>query len=225
MNKTIVIAGVSFIAGAGFGHFVTRLYLASKMDTKYSQIADKEIESMKEYYENRVNEVEKKLDSLDFAEEEVPEEEKADDKFDVKDFVGKSTVKVDYSKYSESMNEEDERQMNLYLDGERETEERYKLKGKPPVEILGTDWGDPNIGFSKEVLIFYDEDGVLATEDGETVDDMDDVVGEWFTRSDFVKNKFSDSIYIRNFDYGIDYEIVKSPGCYKYVYGDELEDR
>ena len=223
MNKNIVIAaGVSFLTGLGVGHFVTRLYLATKMDAKYSQIADKEIESMREYYEERLKDVESKVESLDYAESEAPKEDTA---FDVKDFVGKSTVKVDYTKYTGAITDEDELQMNLYLDGERETEERARVKGRPPVEILGRDWGDPNVGFSREVLIFYAEDKVLATEDGETIDDPEEYVGDWFMASDFVKNRFVDEIYIRNFDYGADYEIVKSPGGYSNVYGDELEDR
>ena len=223
MNRQLIIAaGVSFLAGLGIGHAVTRLYLATKMDAKYSQIADREIDSMREYYEDRIKEVESKVESFDYAEDVTPDEE---DAFDVKDFVGKSTVKVDYTKYTGSMTDEDELQMNLYLDGERDTEERARIKGKPPVEIVGDEYGDPNVGFSREVLIFYDEDGVLATEDGETIDDPEDMVGDWFSTSDFVKNRFIDSIYIRNFDYGVDYEIVKSPGGYRNVYGDELEDR
>lgn len=222
MNK-VIIAGVSFLAGLGIGHTATRLYLATKMDAKYSQIADREIESMREYYEERLKDIESKVESLDYAEEEVPEE--VNDNFDVKDFVGKSTVKVDYSKYAEKYDDETNRHINLYLEGEEETEEYQRVKGKPPVEIIGKDWGDPDIGFKTEELIYYAEDNVLATEDGEIIEDWDDIVGDWFKSSDFMKNRFADSLYIRNFDYRIDYEIVKSPGSYRYVYGDELEDR
>ena len=51
MNKDLLIKGMIFLAGGAIGSLVTW----KLVKTKYEQIADEEIDSMREYYTIKIN--------------------------------------------------------------------------------------------------------------------------------------------------------------------------
>ena len=66
--------------------------------------------------------------------------------------------------------------------------------------------------YDKTTLIFYDKDGVLSTEDGDEIQDIDYILGEnWKGEI----GKYEDSIaYIRNEKASTDYEVVVERKAY-----------
>lgn len=67
-----------------------------------------------------------------------------------------------------------------------------------------------------ETLLYYTIDGVVASVDEEILPDPDALIGSWYRDLDA-----DDSIFVRNEDVGVDYEIQAVPYSYKeYVLGE-----
>lgn len=67
-----------------------------------------------------------------------------------------------------------------------------------------------------ETLLYYTIDGVVASVDEEMLPDPDALIGSWYRGLDA-----DDSIFVRNEDVGVDYEIQAVPYSYKeYVLGE-----
>lgn len=67
-----------------------------------------------------------------------------------------------------------------------------------------------------ETLLYYTIDGVVASVDEEELPDPDALIGSWYRELDA-----DDSMFVRNEDVGVDYEIQAVPYSYKeYVLGE-----
>lgn len=67
-----------------------------------------------------------------------------------------------------------------------------------------------------ETLLYYTIDGVVASVDEEELPDPDALIGSWYRELDA-----DDSMFIRNEDVGVDYEVQAVPYSYKeYVLGE-----
>lgn len=66
-----------------------------------------------------------------------------------------------------------------------------------------------------EILLYYTIDGVVASVDEQELPDPESLIGNWYTTL-----KPDDSMFVRNEDVGVDYEIQAVPYSYKeYVLG------
>lgn len=67
----------------------------------------------------------------------------------------------------------------------------------------------------KVTLYYHTEDGVLSTEDGEIVDDVEAYIGDALTKFGYADNDDEEVIYVRNINRGTDYEVAKVYGSYE----------
>ena len=104
----------------------------------------------------------------------------------------------------------------------------YKIGSKltenivPPFGISGEDFLLNKKDFSKITLLYYRLDGVLATEDGTEVQDINYVLGkDWMNEV----GKYDDGVaYIRNERTGSDYEVIIEDLSYASEFGSEAPD-
>lgn len=67
--------------------------------------------------------------------------------------------------------------------------------------------------YDKTTLLFYEKDGVLSTEDGDEIQDVDYILGEGWENE---VGKYEDSIaYIRNENASTDYEVIVEKKAYR----------
>lgn len=172
-----------FAAGAGIGSAVTWKIVKSK----YEQIAQEEIDSVKEYYHD-------KYDNKDDSE---PVEEPVGD--GVKRVAGLAadfkTEKPDLKDYANMIKEANYSQ-------EVETERPYVIQ---PLEYGEMD------DYEVRSLVHY-TDGVLVDENGEIVEDVDHVVGGGYAAH--IGEHEEDVVHIRNDVTKTDYEILADPRSY-----------
>ena len=98
---------------------------------------------------------------------------------------------------------------------EREDEFSDSPKEGPadePYDVSPDDFMLGHKEFDKTSLIFYRGDGVLCNEEGDTIEDINYILGENWERA---VGKYEDSVaYIRNEKAGADYEVICEDRCY-----------
>lgn len=181
-----------FVAGAAIGSVATWKFVK----TKYEQIAEEEIESMREYYHGKLNNLADEAgeraaegfeDGLDNPKEE--NEEKAAEEA--------MNAMADYRKYASVYKSNDEKK------------EEDEMENKPYV-ISPAEFGET--GYEQVSLRYY-ADGVLVyDEDDEPVEDIDDLVGEESLKH-FGEYE-DDSVFVRDDVRKVDFEILKDLGNY-----------
>ena len=164
-----------FSIGAAIGAAVTWKTLI----TKYEQIAQEEIESMKEYYSKSSD---AKPDS-DISEDSIPEEEAIDigdnKKPDLASYA--DIIKKEYYNYSDS---------NSHVN----TEEVEDVKN-PNIRIISPEEFGEEDGYRTLSFTYY-ADEVLTNEANEVVENVDDIVGsESLTHFGEYED---DSVFVRN---------------------------
>lgn len=198
-----VFGTILFTAGAVIGSLVTW----KVVKTKYEDIAQEEIDSVKEEYTRLMVSMRKKLnDSVTYKDDEDDEsEEDADD-----DDFDDSTM-TNYNKIVKSYRSSDEEENNQ---NEKEGEEKEEDNDgvsymKAPYVISPDDFGSVP-GYNVEPLDYF-ADGILA--DGWGVElDIAETIGE-----DAV-NHFGDYdddvVYVRNEQTELEYEVTRDPRTY-----------
>lgn len=174
MNTTILCT-TTFVAGAAIGSVATWYCLK----TKYEQIAQEEIDSVKELFNERNKEASKeniarKIDAINSTERKE-NLKKAND----------ILIKNGYTSHFDD--EEEGHDMN----------EPYVI---PPEEF-----GD-YMDYEQISLTLY-ADGVLADEDDNIIDDIEGTVGKYY--ADHFGEYEDDSVYVRNDVTRCEYEILK----------------
>lgn len=169
---------ITFVAGAALGSLATWIFVKKK----YEQIAQEEIDSVKEVYSKRKPKAEKKDDEEDIQvdEKEVTEYEK------IIETTG-------YSKYS------DISKSNVKTEAEHDDLER-------PYVIRPEEFGELD-GYEMISLTHY-SDGVLADDDDQQMadDEIDEVVGADY--AEHFGEYEDDSVFVRNDRLKCDYEIL-----------------
>ena len=171
---------LTFILGATVGALVT--WKITK--TKYEEIAQEEIDSVKEVFSKRYSSSEKKS---------VPsknKEEKSEESVEVEAEVIDPTddEKKEYANYAK-----------MYT-----TENQVQEKRDKPYPITPEQFGEYD-DYDTISLTYY-SDEVLADDANEPIDDIDDVVGIDFV--DYIGEYDAYVAYIRNDKYRCDYEIT-----------------
>lgn len=185
--KNSVITGFSFLLGMGIGAYVTYMYVKDM----YAEIAQEEINSVKEAYAEKA----KNLKRDDITEDEKKEKEKADkakNKPDISEYAAK-LKESGYTNYSEISQEDNAVEV--------------------PYVIAPEDYGE-NDEYETISLTYY-SDGVLTDEDDEVITNPGELVGKDFA-SHFGDYE-DDSVFIRNDDRKIDFEILMDYRTYQDV--------
>ena len=172
---------LAFAIGAAAGSIVTWKLIKDK----YEQIAQEEIDSVKEVYSRRFEESKR---------EKIEEEPKED--------AEPLTFTIDakaMGAYASSL------QNAGYSAPAEEPPKAKTVAGEIPYVISPEEYGDlPDYGTFE--LTYY-ADGVLADSDDEIVDDVDDVVGEESLLTFGTYEE--DSVHVRNDRLKADYEILR----------------
>ena len=178
----ILKCGLAFIVGA-----VTAAIVTNKVvDKKYRQIADDEINSMKEYYKKKY--------------EQVPDPEAKSNKEEKEPEEGPSIDEL-YQRYEDAVCK---KYYKPILDDE-ENETVGKPYVIPPNELGDTD-------YEIVEMVYYGADAVLADDDDKEVTDFDDLIGpDSISR---IGEYDVPSVCVRNDRLHKDFEILYDPGYY-----------
>ena len=174
---------IIFAAGAAIGSVVT-LSLVKK---KYQQLANDEIEEMRDFYLD-YNSKEEKTHVEELEEPIVAKSVKIDNKPKTNIVEYASILsKEQYTNYSDSKNNDDE-----FIEA-------------APYVIEPEEFGEFE-DYDQECLTYY-ADGVLTDDSGDIVDDIENSVGYDF--KEHFGDYESDAVHIRNEQRKVDYEILK----------------
>lgn len=184
---------LTFTIGAAVGSVVTWKLLK----TKYEQIAQEEIDSVKEVFSRRrniINDNDSAVDETEGANEDNTDES------EYKDAV-KNSGYVNYS--------------DMHSIAKKEDKHNMRENSKPYV-ITPEEFGE-NSDYECYSLTYYDADEILADEDDELIEDVDNTVGldslERFGEHE------DDSVFVRNDAMKRDYEILLDRRSYSEVTG------
>lgn len=213
MNKTLCNV-LLVTVGAAIGSLVT--WKVAK--TKYEQIAQEEIDSVKEEYKRVMDLQRKEVDlyrnkqtAIQNESEESSEEQNneyyPDD--DERDFTANEKEQIEYykltSRYRKTEESDDDK---INKEGDEEEEDLVQYVNGPYV-ISPEEFGDEP-SFSTQPLDYF-ADGVLA--DGWGIElDLDETIGE--DAIDHFGDYVDDIVYVRNERTEIDYEVTRDPRTY-----------
>lgn len=206
MNKDLIVKGMIFAAGAAIGSVVTW----KVVKTKYEQIAQEEIESVKEAFSNKDITVE------DMAKAAVKEgfnvnisvengEDSAAERVDpdspsVSDEIRGIVERLGYTAESTGESEEN-----------KEEEEEDDME--KPYVISPEEFGDCDY---ITVSLTYYLDGIVTNDQDKIITNVAELVGDNF--ADHFGEYEDDSVFVRNDRLGMDFEILKD---YRDYYEDE----
>lgn len=187
--KNILSNALFFTAGAVIGSVVTW----KLVKTKYEQISQEEIKSVREMYE-----------SLNASKNEEVYSEDAEEDPDDKNEYGKIINKSSYITLSA-----DKR------DDKKKEEEEGDDDMIEPYVIIPEEFDE--VGYETMTLTYY-EDGVLAYGDtDEVVENVGELVCEDFADHFGEYDEDPDVVYVRNDNLRIDFEILKDTRSYSEV--------
>lgn len=190
MNKTTNL--FVFALGAAIGSFSTWLLVKEY----YKRMADEEIEAMDEYYSHR----ELYSDSDEYVEEDAHDET-----------VNGLHKKPDIMEYAKTIRE---RGYVDYSGGTKsESEPKEVADVEKPYVISPDEFGE--IGYNTVSLTYY-ADEILTDEDGNIIEDVDDVVG--VNSLNTFGEYEEDSVFVRDDRRKIDYEILAEPRNFSDVF-------
>ncbi len=181
--KSLLTSTLIFAVGAIIGSTVTWKLIK----TKYEQIAQEEIDSVKETFSRLHEESTDKDERAKMAERAKGFIDNKNKKPDIKEFAAK-LKECEYVKYSDS----------------KEDKERKTVTVNKPYVISPEEFGEADYNI---VSLNYYADGVLANDFDEVVEDVENTVGEDF--EEHFGDYEEDSVFVRNDELGLDYEILR----------------
>ncbi|MFA7097645.1 MAG: hypothetical protein WC383_14350 [Gammaproteobacteria bacterium] len=172
-----------FILGAAVGSIVTWRYI----EKKYEQIAQEEIDSVKEVFSKR---------EMDFVEET--------EDVDVRTKADNAKEKPSVVEYAARLREQGYTNYSDIDTENKEEVEKESMAVDKPYVIAPEEFGEFD-DYEKISLTYY-ADHILADDNDEMVDDIDDVVG--FDSLNSFGEYEDDSVFVRNDRLRCDYEIL-----------------
>lgn len=203
--KDILSKLLIFAAGAGIGSAVTWKFVK----TKYEQIAQEEIDSVKEYYRKKDGETEATDESasvqLAFSK---AGEAAADGKAVMEGFAN------GFRNISKKVSDADVTSYNTIIQTEGYSEIGEEVADTDGPYIIDADEFGDSYEYDTDSLVYY-SDNILATETYEVIDDIDHIIG--------IENltKFDDDnvIFVRNDVTRHDYEVTREDRTFAEVVG------
>ena len=183
MNHNTLSNIAMFTVGAAIGSAVTWYLLKEK----YERIAQEEIESVKETFFNNENIHDEPVES------DEPIEEEEFTEADIREYKD-AVEKLNYSNYASNQKpnkevKENMRRPHVIEPGEFDTVDGYTI-----------------------VSLTYYNDKILAYDDGEIVEDIDELIG--IDPEDHFGEYEEDSVFVRDDERGVDYEILRDYSNY-----------
>lgn len=199
MNKNTLNSFLIFTAGAAIGSVVTWKLIK----TKYEQLAQEEIDSVKAAYRPK---------------EDEPEPEVTDNNVE----RGYVPNKTDLSSYADTLASQKYTDYTTAKEGVENTTKPVEEVNdvKRPYVIAPEEFGEL-YGY-KTVSLMYFDDGVLTDSQYEPVEDADNMVG--LDSLEHFGEYEDDSVFVRNDKRKTDYEILKDPRNYVDLVGPEEDD-
>lgn len=188
-----------FTVGAAIGSAVTW----KVVKTKYEQITNEEIASVKEEYSYLMTKMKKKLKENVIEVEEEDDEYYPDD--DERDFTSAEKEQIDYYKLSSRYRSDDE---NNEKGDEGDDDEVSYING--PYVISPDEFSSSPPGYNAQALNYF-TDGILADDWG-VVLDIEETIGE--DSLEHFGEYADDIVYVRNERTEVDYEVTKDPRTY-----------
>lgn len=187
MNKTAV-AALGFLLGAASGA-AGAWYI---LKTRYEQMAQEEIDSVKDVFRKRCNELKEQID---------PKKDDSDTET-VDDPIAAETAKniIDYSSYSTKSDKIAE-----------VVKQDKHINSDPPYVITPEEFSEFE-DYSTISLYFF-RDQILTDDDYELLEDVDDVIG--FESLNHFGEYEDDAVYVRNDRLKTDYEILRDERTYQ----------
>lgn len=192
-----------FALGATVGSLVTW----KLVEKKYKDIADEEIASMEEYYNEKLN-------SLNELAEDPVEESDDINKAILEGVKEGMTYSDEELEYDEHIKELNYNSIQEDIDGIFETEADIKEYTKPYV-ISPEEFGE--YGNETKLLTYY-ADFVLVDEEGDIIVDPESVVGDALEHFGEYED---DAVHVRDENIECDYEILKHEKTFGEVYKEE----
>jgi hypothetical protein len=193
MNKAI-----PFVIGAAAGSVITWLVVKEH----YKRIADEEIESVVQRFKNRIGSDRVMTDGLSEIIEPVEEVETV--------YEDTSNFTIGSEEYHNLLEE------NGYSDEPGDENYAVFIGGEdvvPPFVIPPEEYGDE--GYETKSFKYY-ADSVLTDEEGEIVADPESVIGQALSKFGVYEE---DSVYVRDIEAEIDYEILKDERAFADISG------
>lgn len=200
MNKVLY-----FVLGLGVGAAGSYFYLR----TKFDQIAQDEINSVKEAYADKLDEIRAGLEPEPECDEEDEKGEKP---------VKLKHQKPDLMEFSKMVKKEGYRDYSTKT--EKPDDPAHQPFNPDPYEITEEEYEELSDLYDKVSLIFY-SDKVLAYESDDNVFEYTDERLTPDFDDHFKKNNDEEVVYIRNDIEKVDYAIYKDNRTYKEVTGNE----
>lgn len=192
----------AFLAGVAVGGAAVWYSLKDK----YAQLAEEEINSVKEAYARREKQQESETES------DIPSDlgvgqthvvvDKVQDKGDIKEFARRVQGEEGYTNYSKTVVPPKEKP--------QEESAQSETPGEAPY-VISPDEFDELDGYTPISLTYF-ADGVLADEHGVIVDDVEEIVGDALNHFGEYEE---DSVFVRNDAKRCDYEILKDEHTYE----------
>lgn len=216
MNHSALCKVLVFAAGAAIGSVITWKIVK----TKYEQIAQEEIDSVKDEYASLMQKARDALKASVANKEEEPEVEQEDDEYpddDERDFTDHEKEMIEYykitSKYSGQSKDEESKDENIEEGGNGDENDLGFPYINGPYVISAEDFNSSPPGYNAQPLDYF-ADGVLADGWGMPLN-IEETIGE--EALDHFGEEQDDIIYVRNERNEIDYEVTKDPRTYEEV--------
>lgn len=223
-NREMVIAGIGVGVGAGVGGTATYFIFNKKLSTRWEQYAEREINVMKIYYEEKKEDLEKIQQSI--ANQPKPDLTNVGQMAEVSGIItGERYSRVEKEAIAEAAAveaAEDEERRNVFT-GPPDTPEwdyavevRSRRPDRPYVihrdEFM--EGKDPD-AWQSGSLTYYEGDDVLADESDKIIDaDRESVVGDANLSKFGYGSGDPNVVFVRNEVMTIDIEITRSTGTY-----------
>lgn len=204
--KDILKIALGFVAGAGVGLGVGKVYF----EKKYQQIADEEIESVKECYHKALKQKEVKEEMTEKIFEQADERpaKKSKDEEDIsKAYKSSEPETVTVNAFDVARENIDKIMKSVNADTDRPQEDT----AEEPYMITETEFYETNDTYDKVVLHFYMNDGYLVNENDDVVE-LANTIG--VDAYDLLSHADEAELYYRNDRTGEDYEVIRLYSSY-----------
>lgn len=182
---------IGFVLGAAAGSLITWKLI----EKKYKQLAEEEIEAVREYYRNKDKDIEEVK-----MEEHYVEVDKLDD------------TRTEYKKMINDLGYASEKRTIDYVEPEKESSNEIVA----PYVISPDEYGDTQY-YDAKCWTYY-ADFVLADENDDIVDDPESILGDGLAHF----GEFADDVvHVRNENLMCDYEILRDPQTFAEINGED----
>lgn len=216
MNRNTLVKAFIFVAGAAIGSVATW----KVVKTKYEQITQEEIKSVKEEYGRLTTLMRMEIDACRRAtnahtsdETEVEDDtEDSEDEYpddDDREFTEDERQQVEYYKLTSKYRSNNDGENDEEGDGSGNDDDDLPFINGPYV-ISPEEFSSSPPGYSAQPLDYF-TDGILADGWGVKLD-IEDTIGE--EALDHFGEYVDDIVYVRNERLEIDYEVTKDPRTY-----------